>query len=162
PPRLVGEPEPFDPRARMQGVPEAAPERASILEALRRAAEGQSNPDPGTESGLGAKVGGWLRRLFGGASDASQQRQVGGQDQRSRESARWLAARLFVITGWSKVIGRRQAQYIGRMIEMFERGDLQEALRHAIPMGALEGKPKPPALGVPTPRSDLTIVPKKT
>ena len=33
------------------------------------------------------------------------------------------------------VLGRRHAAYLRRMLELFDRGELEQALRHAIPLG---------------------------
>jgi hypothetical protein len=59
------------------------------------------------------------------------------------------------------LIGRRQAEYLGRMVDMFDRGDFSEALRHAIPLGDGKGEGPAlgggPALGLPTPRTGLAI-----
>lgn len=66
-------------------------------------------------------------------------------------------------SGLSRLLGRRQARYIFRMMEMFERGDLDEALRHAIPLGGSEGMEQAlAALGVPSPRDSLAISPSET
>ncbi len=65
----------------------------------------------------------------------------------------------------SRFIGRHQARYMAQMMEMFERGDWDKALRHAIPMGALPGigdknwNP-PPFLGRLFARNDLKIQPR--
>jgi hypothetical protein len=162
PPRLVAEAEPFDARSKLPGVPPEAPERLFVLEALRKAAQGDRVEDAttagvgGAANGIGDRVGGWLKRMLG-KGGANQVRAVEPRST-TGEGVRWLAAKLLRASGLSSIIGRRQAEYIGRMLEMFERGDLSEALRHAIPMGEMEaGKPKPPALGVPTARPDLTI-----
>ncbi|MEZ4307555.1 MAG: bpX6 domain-containing protein [Polyangiaceae bacterium] len=76
---------------------------------------------------------------------------------------RSLAMRMMIWSRIAGIIGRRQAEYIARMMEMFERGDLDEALRHAIPLdgGKGEGEPSPPALGGLSPRDDLSIVPHR-
>ncbi len=59
----------------------------------------------------------------------------------------------------ASLLGRKHAEYIARMMEMFERGDLFEALRHAIPLSddKLEGGgglPLPPS---PRERLDITF-----
>jgi hypothetical protein len=173
PPRLVAEPAPFDPRARLAGVPAEAPERALLLEALQRAmqAEGAKGagrgPGAGEPRSVGERVGSWLQRLVAGKGHGEERRGLADQ---SLSKQGWsmgdlihrFATRLLVTSGLARVVGRRQAEYIGRMMEMFERGDLHEALRHAIPMGAMEGKPSLPALGVPTPRRDLTLTSQRT
>ena len=45
------------------------------------------------------------------------------------------------------------------MMDMFERGDLNEALKHAIPLGGLSSLNQRPAFGVPSPRNNLSILP---
>ncbi|HET8731625.1 MAG TPA: hypothetical protein VFM34_11025 [Moraxellaceae bacterium] len=56
----------------------------------------------------------------------------------------------------SRLLGRRQAAYVRRMLQMFESGDLQSALRHAIPLGG-EGNSLGQTFGAPSPRSSLTL-----
>jgi len=60
----------------------------------------------------------------------------------------------------AKVIAKRQAKYFRKMLEMFDSGDLGEALRHAVPLqntrDMFEGSSQP-ALGTFTPRSNLDI-----
>lgn len=46
----------------------------------------------------------------------------------------WLA-RLSLTSGLAGLLGRQHAAYLRRMLEMFEGGDLQDALRHAVPLG---------------------------
>lgn len=69
------------------------------------------------------------------------------------------AASLVLRTHLGTMLERRQAEYLARTLELFEQGKFEEALKWAIP---LEGDSdssggKPAALGVPTPRSSLTI-----
>ncbi|WP_116520746.1 MULTISPECIES: bpX6 domain-containing protein [Achromobacter] len=45
----------------------------------------------------------------------------------------WLA-RLANATLLGKMVGRKQAAYLRRMMKMFDEGNLQEALRHAVPL----------------------------
>lgn len=56
----------------------------------------------------------------------------------------------------------RQARYFADLLERLERGDLDEALRRAIPLGGGSNEaPRRLKLGVPSPRADLTIVPDR-
>ena len=75
-----------------------------------------------------------------------------------------MAAARFLI--WARLASRviqRQADYLEKTVEMFDEGNLEEALRHAIPLGTgSDNKPKPLAFGVPTPRADLSIHATKT
>jgi hypothetical protein len=73
----------------------------------------------------------------------------------------WLnraAVRLALASGLARILGARQAEYFSRMMRFFEDGDLEQALRHAIPIdpGAQE-RPARAALGVPEPREELKI-----
>jgi tetratricopeptide (TPR) repeat protein len=156
-PRVVAEPETFDARARLAGVPPEAPERAAVLDALRKAVQAQSTQNTGSGDKESGRAASWFQRMIGGMAGTAEKRKSAERSENFGDTVQRFAARLLLLTGLARVIGRRQAEYIGRMIGMFERGELHEALRHAIPMGALEGKPRPPALGVPTPREDLTI-----
>jgi hypothetical protein len=78
---------------------------------------------------------------------------------------RWGAARLAGLAGFGGLIGRKQADYVRKMLEMFERGDLEQALRHAIPLGGDADdllKRLPPSLFAPRPRADLSLTPGGT
>jgi hypothetical protein len=68
-------------------------------------------------------------------------------------------ARFLMATRMADAIGRRQSEYVGRMIDMFERGDLDAALRHAIPLGGESRGETRPSLSVPSPRDGLQIAP---
>lgn len=72
------------------------------------------------------------------------------QPQRWRQ---WLS-RWMMTSHLGKLIGRAQARYMRRMLELFEEGNLDEALRHAIPLG---GESLGQAFGTPTARRDLTL-----
>jgi len=67
----------------------------------------------------------------------------------------WLT-RLTRNSRLSALYGKRQAAYMARMLEMFESGDLQEALRHAIPLGG-EHASDEQSFGTPQRRDDLNI-----
>ncbi|MPQ70409.1 MULTISPECIES: bpX6 domain-containing protein [unclassified Pseudomonas] len=67
----------------------------------------------------------------------------------------WLE-RMAVASQFNRLLERRQAAYMKRMLEMFESGDIAEALRHAIPLGSDQtwnGR----ALGTPKRRDQLTV-----
>lgn len=155
PPQDVAPAPPFDPRA-ATGLPPEDPNRAAVLEAIRQAAQRPASGSGGTGEGglgeLGEQVAGWLGRMAGKVMNAT-----GGSSDGVSEFAHRMAMRLLTTSGLAGVVGRRQAEYIARMMEMFERGDLDQALRHAISMGELEGRPQLPYLGVPDPRQDLSI-----
>jgi len=68
---------------------------------------------------------------------------------------RWLA-RLAITTQLSRLIGRAQAKHMQRLLEMFDDGNLGEALRHAIPLGGDRGS-LGQAFGVPGRRGSLDL-----
>lgn len=68
-----------------------------------------------------------------------------------------LLARLLVATRLAQLVGRRQAAYVEKLFDLFEKGDLEEALRHAIPLDGESAGNAAPALGVPGRRNDLAI-----
>lgn len=84
-----------------------------------------------------------------------------GAGQRATAGVQRLAARLTVAVRLSRLLGRRHAVYIQRMMEMFERGDTREALRYAIPLGEEVGETlRRLPLRRPSPRRDLEIRPQ--
>jgi len=71
---------------------------------------------------------------------------------------RWRAwlARMAMTTGVSRVLGRQHAAYVRRMLAMFEEGRIEDALKHAIPLG--QGQDSlGQLLGRLGPRTDLSI-----
>lgn len=76
---------------------------------------------------------------------------------RLRMALNTAAARFLVWANLASSIGRKQAEYLEKTLDFFDSGNLEEALRHAIPLGSGSDKPKPISLGVPTPRTDLSI-----
>ncbi|MDP2345621.1 MAG: bpX6 domain-containing protein [Deltaproteobacteria bacterium] len=84
---------------------------------------------------------------------------------RIAEQLRGLVTRALIAARLAPLLGRRHAAYLRQMLEMFdstERESLDRALRHAIPLNADPAiAPKPPALGLPSPRQDFAIVPMR-
>ncbi|MBL8625952.1 MAG: hypothetical protein JNK64_31850 [Myxococcales bacterium] len=56
-----------------------------------------------------------------------------------------------------EALGRRHAEYLRRMLEMFDQGDLDQALRHAIPLGGGDDGPRQLGLSPPRPRADVAL-----
>ncbi len=153
-------------RARLLGAGEQAPsELAEVVAALERAREAPEAADagPGVAQRLGASLGRlWsrlLRRDKVAAVDADRPPRRPGRLARWGQALRGRVVRWLGLAGLGALIGRRQARYIGRMMEMFEKGSLDEALRHAIPLSAH----RPPSalqmdpLRLPRPRRDLRV-----
>jgi len=78
-----------------------------------------------------------------------------GRRNRRQAWRDWLA-RLAVTSQVSRLLGQRQAAYVRKMLELFESGKLDEALRHAIPLGG-DGESLGQAFGTPTARNDLRM-----
>ena len=113
-----------------------------------------------------------LRRFFGTAllADRGQKaREQAASTRAAKERATkepnnyWqrFMARAAMMSGLAQVIGRKQAQYIARTLKMFESGDTDAALRHAIPLQSLQdlanATPRPMFLGMFSPRDALNI-----
>lgn len=82
----------------------------------------------------------WLRRAFGALGE--------------------LSARALMRTQLRRVIGRRYARYLERVFEMFDGNQLDEALRHAIPLGGgVEDALRRLSLSLPAPRQSLALRP---
>jgi len=168
-PTVVAEPSPFDARAKLDGVPAEAPERQEAIAAIKSAAAGE-NQQSGDWSGA-AELRGWLGGFIGFVTSEITRR-LRSQNSRYTTLQRtssdqgplsgWLTRlgmRLLHASRLSRILGRRQAAYLSKMMEMFERGDLNEALKHAIPFDDLSSLNQRPALGVPSPRNNLSILP---
>lgn len=145
-------------------APDASPERGELLSALEDAARA-----PGTATAPPTQPG-WLASWFAGlfsddGSRAGYPQLAGntgpGGGGSSTPPQPGLLARLFrglvEHSPLSRLIGRKQASYLERTLSLFERGDIDEALRHAIPFSSLPGAPKPPSLSLPSPRASLNL-----
>lgn len=79
-----------------------------------------------------------------------------------RRALRQAWGRFLLLSRIARIAGFRQGAYLGRLMGMFERGDLKEALRHAIPLGGADGLADIPALGLPAVRGSLVITPQRS
>ena len=171
-PKVVGEPQPFDARAKLEGVPEEASGVQETIAAIKSVASG--NAQQSGDWGVGQELRGWLGAVIGSISSGIgrlvQLRNSASLDLTTQQRFRneqaspngWLTRlgmRLLHTSRLARLLGRRQAQYLGKMMDMFERGDLNEALKHAIPLNDLSSLTQRPALGVPSPRNILSILP---
>jgi hypothetical protein len=154
-------------------LPPPDPELAAIVAALRRG-PAPSAPASGRGPSAPAAMGWWARLLAaldlgrrGGAAPVPPARPPGTvalARSEPRPTRPWLARLRAAFGRWlnagrlAQLLGQRQAEYLARMMQMFQEGDLDAALRHAIPLSALPGAASAsPALGVPTPRDALAI-----
>jgi hypothetical protein len=171
----------FDPRTQLAGIPPAAPDMLTALRELMGAPEPERTNEWGSKvaKALGMGLGILLTpmALLMGAASASRAKSAGanrgtGTGPASVQRApaappEWLqriVLQVLVRTNLGQIFGMRQARYLARMMQMFERGDFAEALRHALPLGdsGEEGRMPWPALGLPGRRDDLQIQPGLT
>lgn len=71
-----------------------------------------------------------------------------------------LTGRTAFASRLSRAVSRHHAAYVGKLREMFETGDFDGALRHAIPLA--EGGPRRFPLRAFPPRQDLTLRPERS
>jgi hypothetical protein len=165
----------FEPRLRFAGVPAEAPEAEEVLRSIvdqGAAAKGVAGGGQSFFQAMAGRVGSRLDRLLRWLSQRRTRGVAPGHGIASPARNRsvrpgsfgramgWLRERLnraILRADLARVIGRRKAQYLDRMMQMFRRGDLENALRHAVPLARPGDTPAIPALGVPTPRRDLRI-----
>jgi hypothetical protein len=160
-------------RAMMEGraVPEtrSAARRPGFLERLRAWWRGGPPSTPGSKAAAGPSfLGRMLSALLATlrpsqapgtaltrASPASPPRPPPGPGLFSRLAV-WLATS----TPLGALLGQRKAEYVRRLFDLFEEGNLDEALRYAIPL-AKEGLSEQArvSLGLPGPRERLIIQP---
>lgn len=101
--------------------------------------------------------------VAGTAPAKSQQNEIESILQQLRAktagASRWRTAisRFLAMTRLSALIGQMQARYLIRMLQMFEEGDLDAALRHAIPLAKDDTPSTGWAWGTPAPRSSLAL-----
>jgi hypothetical protein len=76
---------------------------------------------------------------------------------RLARALRHLAAQALLRLHLAPWIGRWQAEYVAKMLDFFEQGDLESALRHAIPLRASQAENAGPALLPPRPRDTLAL-----
>ncbi|HEY4573285.1 MAG TPA: hypothetical protein VIJ26_04960, partial [Thermoanaerobaculia bacterium] len=87
----------------------------------------------------------------------------GGPGSRFATALHRLTGRTALASRLSRAVSRRHTAYIRKMKEMFESGDLESALRHAIPLAAeAAGGPRRLPLRSFAPRADLHIRPERS
>jgi MoxR-vWA-beta-propeller ternary system domain bpX6 len=167
-PKVVAEPQPFEAREKLDGVPAEASELRGVIAAIKSATSAKQPSDTGGAEALRSWFGsviGSIAAQIGNLLSRQSSTPLGITAERSSDQGRlsgWLnrvAMRLLHTSGLARLLGRRQAEYLGKMMDMFERGDINEALKHAIPLSDLSSLNQQPAFGVPSPRDSLLIRP---
>lgn len=153
PARAAVPPRPAELRA-LVGVRDEDPMMREVAAALRGAAGGGASWWARLLGGAGASLWQrlWRRKAAGAASSTALA-------PRTRSLVDRLRARLALAlwrSALGRVLGRRYAAYLHDLLARFDRGDLDEALRRAIPLGG-DGGPATLALGLPSPRDKLAV-----
>lgn len=164
PPRPAPAPAGFDVRIALRRPPSA-----KEAEAFRAALLAGGRKDAGPLARAGAGLGAWLLGLLGGlratggamgtaagspGGSASPNSLSGPPPEPSAfaKALRRLAAPL-----WGPLLGGAHGRYLAKIFELFDAGKLEEALRHAIPLGGEAGLSLGPAWSWPTPRAGLGL-----
>ena len=139
-------------------IPPAADEMQDLMKALAQMQVSNNKPVLGGGAGqfLLAALAHWLKRSITPRSETASD-SVSRSQAQSRPRQTWLK-RLLLTSKLGAYLGWRQAQYLRRMLDMFEDGDINNALRHAIPLSNAHGADEP-ALGLPSARNALNISP---
>ncbi|MEZ4376108.1 MAG: bpX6 domain-containing protein [Polyangiaceae bacterium] len=80
--------------------------------------------------------------------------------ERLSQRLQGLASQLLMRSQLGSALMRRHAEFLQETLDLLDRGDWDEALKRAIPLGGEStGQPEPPPLGLPSARSELRIQP---
>lgn len=114
-------------------IPPASNEQQQFLQAAKNKV--LSNKSVGSSGSLTSLAS----KLLGGLISKKTTSAITNNDPQKGLSQvshwqRWLA-KLAMTSGISSIMGRQHANYIRRMMELFESGDIENALRHALPLG---------------------------
>jgi hypothetical protein len=168
----------FDSRD-IPGVPPASSELQGLLAELRQRQKSKTPEKAGVDGAMGlATVLGVVQRLFRYIRNLSfwRRQRTGANMAKNRVPAavakgnpvwHWLkhtTNRLLNFTRFSRLLSLRHARYMARMVAMMQSGDIEEGLRHAIPLAdaANLANQEPSWFGLPRRRSSLSIFPFRT
>ncbi|ADO68613.1 bpX6 domain-containing protein [Stigmatella aurantiaca] len=176
PPVTVLEPVAMPPRSAFgPGLPAAAPEAESMRARMKGtvgAGATQSVPGGSAPASWWTRWRAWLQARWGSAASPppatsaasglarAKGRGAGASPSQAQKLFSRFSAWVLRSTPLGALLSQRQAEYVRRLFDLFEQGDLQEALRYAIPLGAQMTEPERVALGLPGPRESLTIRPR--
>ncbi|KMM74510.1 hypothetical protein ACP93_16315 [Xanthomonas sp. NCPPB 1128] len=147
-----------------EAIPPRSAEGEAFLQAMTQARSAAAKRDgiaAVRERMLGGLAALLARLLPRSATNQAAPSEAGGISARGRAPVRPSAwrdrlARLAAISRLGKLIGYRHGAYLRRMMAMFERGDLDEALRNALPLDAA-GQSLGQAFGTPGRRAHLQL-----
>jgi hypothetical protein len=155
-PALVAQPEVLDLREKLGGLPKPPVELNELLALLKTGKAPQRDPDArGFLRFSFRRVSGSIREWFRMLASlwprtTDQSESLTGAKQSvfaTRPVSRFsiwlnsLVTRLAMVPRFARVLGWRQGRYLSRVMDMFEHGDIDEALRHAIPLSSIADSP---------------------
>lgn len=175
-PTIIEQVTEIDMREELKNVPKADAEMIEVLKALKqKAARQKENHGDGKFPGgdLDPAYSNSASNILSSAFDAlkslfsSKTERGYGQSSEPRPPSnlsnklrQFFAKTLFQMKV-AQILGRQQAKYLAKMMEMFESGDIKEALKYAIPLNDMkdlqEMTQKTPFLGMLRPRDNLQI-----
>lgn len=164
-PIVVEKIEKIDLREELGEVPKADEKLSEILQMLRQKTNENRknggifhNKKSSTSNAFGSFFDS-LKNLFSSKSGEFQTLENSSQNSPNKLRKLWTKALFQMKIG--QILGRKQAKYLSEMMEMFERGDLDEALKRAIPLEDMQSlkqmSEQMPFLGFLRPRSNLHI-----
>ncbi len=168
-PVIVEKVETINLRGELKAIPEADQEMAEILQTLKRKrdeiAKAKNNRTTYNGNVSGSITEG-LSSIFDTfknffASKNELNRQAFDSQPKPPNGLRQMFTKALFQMKIAQMIGRKQAQYLAKMMEKFENGDLEEALKYAIPLEDMQAlkemSEQMPFLGFLRPRENLQI-----
>jgi hypothetical protein len=137
---------------------QATEEQQQIIEAMKKAPA-----DTERRRGMVGSLFSLVISLFPTRRDSPDNRGQAVNNPQPAESSRpafsEIWRRYLLLSQLGRFLGRRQARYLQKMVKMFEQGDLEQALKHAIPLSDLRDalERQNSALGTPKARDNLDI-----
>lgn len=149
----------------LTGVPAADRGAAAFAAGLRDAQRGKAAPQRASwRRRLADWLAGWLAPRHPALPAGSTPPAGGAPPPPARLSRLDRLRRRIAEALWRSrlgaVLGRQHAAYLQRLLELFDQGQLEEALRLAIPIGGEDGEDGEAtrlAVAVPRPRQDLRL-----
>ena len=169
-PVIVEKVETINLRDELKSVPEADNEMAEILHILKSKrdefAKAKSNQTAFGGTGNSDSLADGLSSVFDAfknlfAAKGGQNWQTSDQSPQPPGRLRQMFTKALFQMKIAQMLGRKQAQYLAKMMEKFENGDLDEALKYAIPLEDMQAlkemSEQSPFLGFLRPRDNLQI-----
>jgi hypothetical protein len=137
-------------------MPTPSPAARRFLDRLQRRADAATKPQRPSEPSTLRRF--WHTLLYLGKPGAGTAGSLAVRQAPAVPPAwRTWAARIAQWSGVAAVLGLRQDLYLKRLFGMLQRNDLDEALRHALPLGGDTAGSAGQAFGVPGRRSTLDL-----